>query len=731
MRPSRLWRDVGGVAVFLALLVAGSDACARGPACGSHVVPESAEAVVETVAACRADNRLAEAIPPLRAWLARRPDDHARRQALAELLKEAGDLEGAAAEYDRLLEASGDRDLELRKARADVLAWSGRLEEAIGEYRDILRVDPRQGGAWLGLGLALGWRGDPGESEAALRQALRIDPNDGEAAKALDALLASPAWQAWRAEAARQAAPDDPSRWANAIDALVAAERWWDAEPLAAEAVRRWPAEPQLASLAARVETRRRQRLASALGDARTRLARDPNDRDARLAAAQALAALGDARGARTEYEDAHRRWPADEAIARALARQASYMGDTGRALALYADLVAAYPDDTALRLERARVLGWDGQLEESAAEFARLREAAPAAAARGLADSYHWGGHRGMASKLYRDAARLDPGGAEGEAAAAFFTDEANRFALSSGWQWVRDSDDFRRWRLGVEASQRLGVTSELALGFAHADYAQHAETLRAERTRLSVLADVLPRLRLALSYGLNVYDDTLTHSGAAEATAVLGPETTVALAYDHYDIVDEVLTVASVLPDPRDPDRQEPIESDRLRVAGRTILPWRLELAGNAAFAWYDDGNRFTQVGASLGRRVLRRPWVRLAWDINYLSYSTRSRDAFGRSRYWDPPDYLSNGFAVQARHSLRDWLRLGLDGRIGWGSERGTGSLERAVGTSIELGPIAGITLECGGRWGQTARGSGKSGGYEIWSAWATLRWQGGRS
>lgn len=729
MCRNRRWPELRLAALAATTLVLGAVAspAASPPACRADTAPASADAVIETLAACRADNRLSDALPPLRRWLLRRPDDHARRLALAELLTELGDLEGAVTEYDRLLAAADVRQRAVRKARADVLAWSGRLPEAIAEYRRLLEEDPGDGSTWLGLGLALGWQDDPGGSEDALRQALRRDPGNPEAARALDALLASPAWRAWRAEQARATAPDEPSRWADAIAALVAAERWWDAEPLAAQATERWPTDEDLAPIVRAVEERRRRRLAAAVDEAHGRLAHDPDDRAARLAAAGALAALGDQRAAQAEYERAHARWPDDEEITRALARQASYGGDTGRALALYARLLEAHPDDTALRIERARVLGWDGQLEESAAEFARLREVAPAAAARGVADSYRWGGHRGMASRHYRDAARLDPGGEDGRAAEDFFTDATGRLGVSGGWSWLRDSDDFRRWRLGTEGSLRLGVATELALGVAHMDYAQHQDALTAERPRLTLVSDLWPRLRIALTYGPNIYRETVTHAGAVELTGILGPETTVALAYDRYDIVDEVLTVASVLPDPRDPEREEPIQADRLRLAGRTVLPWRLELAANAGFAWYDDANRLTQLGASLGRRVLRKPWLRVAWDVSYLSYRERSVDRFGRSRYWDPPDYLSNGLTLHARHAVGERLRLALDGRVGWGSERGRGALERAVGARVELEPLPGLTLECAARWGQTQRTGGASEGYTVWSAWATLRWQ----
>lgn len=729
------WREragPGAAAVLAALLgVSPRAALSTPPRCLPDHVPESAGAALDAVAACRADDRLHDGVAALRAWLARRPDDAASRVALARLLTELGDLPGATAEYDRVLAAGPDAgDPAVRRARADVLAWSGRLDDAVAEYRRVVAVAPDDAAAWLGLGLALDWQDRLDASEAALREAVRADPGNGEAREALDRLLASPAWLARRAERARAEAPDDPARWAASVEALTAAERWWDAEPLAATAAARFPGDARLRRLATDVERRRLGRLETGLADARDALARDPDDRAARLAAAAALAGLGRGDAAQAEYERAHARWPGDEAIARELARQASYTGDTGRALALYDRLADAHPDDATLALERARVLSWDGQLTESAHAFARLAEVAPAAAARGTADAYRWGGHLGLAAMHYRSAARYDPDGEDGAAAAAFFDAESGRVEAGGGWSWLRDSDDFRRWRLAADASARLGVSSQLGLGVASLDYAQHGDAFSATRPRLTLLQDLGPRVRLALGWGPNVYDHAVTQSGSASVTGVLGPETTVVLTYDHYDVVDEVLTAASAR-DPADPQRIDPLEADRVRVAAATVLPWRFEAAANAGWAFYTDGNRHTQLGASLGRRVLRRPGLRLGWEGSYLSYAERSTDAAGRSRYWDPPDYLSNALVVRARHALATAVRLSADGRVGWGIERGHGSLERAAGAGLELGPLLGLTLELGGRWGQTARAGGEGDGYEIWSAWATLRWRPGGS
>src|SRR6185369_11534723 len=171
------------------------------------------------------------------------------------------------------------------------------------------------------------------------------------------------------------------------------------------------------------------------------------------------------------------------------------------------------------------------------------------------------------------------------------------------------------------------------VSLAIIHSDYQQHGDHLRADRGRFSLLSDLDDHWRLAVTWAPTVYDEDRTRQNAAlEVTRVFGPESQLALGYDHYDIIDEVLTVASA--------DDHVLSADRVRLQGRHVLPGRFELAGSASIAPYSDGNRLIALQGSLARRILRKPGVTLKLDAGYLDYGDRS------DLYWDPARYQTQG-------------------------------------------------------------------------------------
>jgi hypothetical protein len=71
-----------------------------------------------------------------------------------------------------------------------LLARQGRVEEAEAAYREVIRIDPQNADAHLGLGLLLARQGRVEEAEAAYREAIRIDPQNADAHSGLFLLLA-------------------------------------------------------------------------------------------------------------------------------------------------------------------------------------------------------------------------------------------------------------------------------------------------------------------------------------------------------------------------------------------------------------------------------------------------------------------------------------------------------------------------------------------------------------
>jgi len=710
---------VGFASTFLVSTVAGSTTCDPAAPLGDRA------AVQARAGACYAAHRIDAAIAIERAWLASTANDSAMRIELARLLTESGDLAGAEREYGRLL-ASGSVDPSVRKAHADILAWSGKLDAAIAEYRALLSEEPGNSGAALGLGLALKWQGHPGDAEDALRSAVASDPGNTEAARQLTSLLDSPGYRAWRTDADRLADPDDAARWVAAVDAYTAAAAFSEAESRLSDALSRWPNDPRLANRRAALRREQDERAAARLAVVRTTVTAEPENAGARLEMATLLADRRDFGAATDAYEEYLRRRPDDAAAARQLARVYSWNGDYAHALAAYDHLIAAAPGDTDLALERARVLAWDGQLTESADALAALRSRDPAAVERGLGDAYRWGGQRNAAAAHYRNAIALGDGNEHAVAAEEFFRAESDVVAAAPHFDLTHDSDDFTGLHASVETRQRLGVGTELAGGFTHADYSQTGDHLAADRLRLTLLHDFDERWRGTLSYSAALFGDhgtdsedaRSTHNWSAAVDRVLGPESTISLGYDRYDLIDEVLTVRSA--------QDRVLYGDRARITARTVLPHRFELSGSASWAAYSDGNALTALRASIGRRIMR-PGLTLRYEAGYLSTARRS------NLYWDPAQYWTQGAVLAFTRPIAAHLRATLEARLGYGSDDGKGALERGFGGKLEVFEIAGLTAELGYRYGETGRTSlnGGSTGYHAHTGTLSVSYRFGTS
>lgn len=129
--------------------------------------PESLPALLAlSRVARRTPAAAAEAIPVVRAFLARHPDEAAALSALGSLLDVTGDPPAAEAAYRQGLKRLPDAAY-LRNNLGFNLLLQNRLSEAIAEFRRALDLNPRSAAARNNLGLALARSGD---LEAALKE---------------------------------------------------------------------------------------------------------------------------------------------------------------------------------------------------------------------------------------------------------------------------------------------------------------------------------------------------------------------------------------------------------------------------------------------------------------------------------------------------------------------------------------------------------------------------------
>ena len=209
--------------------------------------PEDAAALRMLADLAARSGALADAAQLLRRSLALAPGFAEARGALATVLADSQDHQGAMAELERLIAAPDGNRKHWRARFAALLSRVGRYDEALAENDAMIAEDPADAMAWMGRGHVLKTLGDSAECEASYRRAVTIDPTLGEAWWSIANLKTTRFSEADIAEMERVLAGELPERSrVNLLFALGAArEKHGDAGGSFAaydEANRRWRA---------------------------------------------------------------------------------------------------------------------------------------------------------------------------------------------------------------------------------------------------------------------------------------------------------------------------------------------------------------------------------------------------------------------------------------------------------------------------------------------------------
>ncbi len=291
--------------------------------------------------------------------LARNPDPDAWENTLGFAIVQFGDLDGAVAEFRRLLD---ERQAPLGAAeRAHVFfvvgaleARRGRDDRALESYRQALALDPGLHAARVQLASSLARTGRPAEALVEVSRVLAEEPERGSALLRRAAILSELGrFEEAAGDLARLAelAPRDAEarlRLASTLERLGRAETAM-AQYRAALELAMKPEDRALAYFRLAELERRAGDLESALGDYRRTIALDGAFGAARFGEASALLLLGRHTEARDRLEEGLRSLPEDLPIAEALARHLAAcpdraVRDGNRAVELARDLVARRP---------------------------------------------------------------------------------------------------------------------------------------------------------------------------------------------------------------------------------------------------------------------------------------------------------------------------------------------------------------------------------------------------
>ena len=120
-----------------------------------------------------------QAVAAYRAYLERRPGDNAARLVLARLLTYQGDGPGAMEQYQMVL-STNPRDIPARIGVARMLGWEDQLEESLRGFENVLAEAPRNPEALQGRAQVLFWMGRIDEAEPIFQNLAQQYPNNAD-----------------------------------------------------------------------------------------------------------------------------------------------------------------------------------------------------------------------------------------------------------------------------------------------------------------------------------------------------------------------------------------------------------------------------------------------------------------------------------------------------------------------------------------------------------------------
>lgn len=680
----------------------------------------------------------------------------ADRLALAEAHYGVGDYTAAAALFARLPSQVMKPESRLHHARA--LSWSGEYDEAERIYSDLLQSSPTPE-LQVEYGRLLSWMGASAASVRVLDSAYRASPTE----EAVVALANARAWHGERDRAVALLA-DFSTAHPNAVDARHLLNELQASPELRLERVDRMIRDEPF-NLALRAERARllfdSGRFAGAQREidfirknSKTPIAGlDELASDAERRRAQEIARLDERRARLTSASPPVMTSGPSTVEDERLSLAKGYTGQAAydQALELYDEHLRLHPHDHTARLNYARVLSWDRRYDESQRQYelllrddphradlqyeyaqnlsygadfvpatrvfrsltdlsdnprARLYPDVPEKAHYNLGQIYRWYGWNESAVAQQNQALSMngDYLAAREELTLARSARPSSQYEAT--YSYLEDSNDLSFRRTDVEGLQWISQRTAIEGGIGRHVF----ERGDASASALSATAGARHRFEDRLTgrarVGLNRYDEGIGTRPFFGLGIDWWPnlQTRTALDYNHYDLVYDVFTLASLGPEAAPvPDLGSALSIDDLRARADYQSGGFWSLLGDASYGRISDDNSRRSLHGLASFRVLRSPFVAVKADGRYLSYAERS------SRYWSPQNYRSLAGVLHVGGDIRERLHWSVEGKAGRSYERDRSSDIRTFNLSLTV-PV-GELFDVIGRYSY-----GKSGRFE---------------
>ncbi|MEO0113913.1 MAG: tetratricopeptide repeat protein [candidate division WOR-3 bacterium] len=333
-------------------------------------------------------------------------------------------------------------------------------------------------------------------------------------------------------------------------------------------------------------------------------------------------------------YEVYLRKNPLDTTAWGEYAAMLSWAGKYEKSIIAYRQLLTLNPNDQKSALELARVLSWSGAYDSAIHQYLKL-DTTDLKVLTGLAETYYWQGNNTGALAIYEKILEKDPKNLtalkrQKELKAKIIG--GPQFQASGNSLW--DNEDFSLKRFSANLQLNLSTKTALEPGFAYCEFKQQEDYISAYSYSIRLIEKFSESVWGVVRYTYNFYDclDN-THSYGIKFDYTPYPNSNFNFSYDHYDIINDVLTTRSLI---------QGITTDNFLIQGYYQFEKNYGLFASYLYGSYSDLNQLQNPQAKIFYKMFHI--LTLGYRYNLITYSDTSH------YYWSPDFYQTHSLWIE---------------------------------------------------------------------------------
>lgn len=631
------------------------------------------------------------------------PKDYKSTLLLARVLSWDGKYDESIIYYDTLLHSDYPIDsLAITLESANVASWSGDLSAAFNRYKLVLREDPENVDALVGISKIYMWQGNSKMERQTYEKIIEVSPVNMYAIRMLERSKNNPSVKIPKLEAYLKEHPKDTKTIKELITLYEQIEDYDKAYVLAKQLSQ---TDPDNKELLARLETARQK--SSEMAEARIiELRRKIYKRPFSKAPRKELINFFLSRNRNEEAIEQLQQYlilfPEDREMREKYAAVLSWEGRYSQAGQEYETLMLKDPGNIEYKVALARIWSWE-RPEKYPAALKLTNEVIAASPKNSEAhlirgNLYYYSDNHDKALRDYRKTLSLDKDNMEAKDGIDTILNYKSEYSARLGFWYKEDNVDFKDITAYLELLAKWNRTLDSKLRYSHSTYMKSPNPdLNAERIKFTQGLRLSDYFYTSAFMGYNKYID---HGGTYDYGASLQYRFTwhdhVTLGFENTDILTDVFTYESLSP--------KLIDSNYVTLNALYHVTNNSYFNFDSKIGFYSDDNRSFMTSLVYSWTFNLDPVIAFIGSFRFFRVNEK---LYAVPRYWDPPWYFSLVPGLYIEVELTDSILWFADGWIGWGIEDGNSELEIGIDSGFGFKITRGIEARLQAFYSQTGR------------------------